>query len=279
MSSNLVKRSVTGILFVVVMVGCILAGPIPFAVLFALIAALAVREFSSLANAYGGVRVNVAITSLGGAYLFLGAMACCTLASDARVFLPYVVLLLYLLVSELYLKRKDPVGNWAYTVLSQVYVAMPFSLLCVLAFRADPASSSVVYEPLLPLSVFVFLWLSDTGAYCVGSLLGRHRLFERISPKKSWEGSIGGAVFAVAASLVFARFCPFMSWGQWVGLSVVVVVFGTWGDLTESLLKRHYGIKDSGNILPGHGGLLDRFDSSLMAIPAAAVYLLAFDLY
>ena len=279
MISNLVKRSVTGILFVVVMVGCILAGPIPFAVLFALITALAVREFSSLANAYGGVRVNVAITSLGGAYLFLGAMACCTLASDARVFLPYVVLLLYLLVSELYLKRKDPVGNWAYTVLSQVYVAMPFSLLCMLAFRVDPAASSVVYEPLLPLSVFVFLWLSDTGAYCVGSLLGRHRLFERISPKKSWEGSIGGAVFAVAASLVFARFCPFMSWGQWVGLSVVVVVFGTWGDLTESLLKRHYGIKDSGNILPGHGGLLDRFDSSLMAIPAAAVYLLAFDLY
>ena len=279
MSSNLVKRSVTGILFVVVMVGCILAGPIPFAVLFALITALAVREFSSLANAYGGVRVNVPITSLGGAYLFLGAMACCTLASDARVFLPYVALLLYLLVSELYLKRKDPVGNWAYTVLSQVYVAMPFSLLCMLAFRVDPAASSVVYEPLLPLSVFVFLWLSDTGAYCVGSLLGRHRLFERISPKKSWEGSIGGAVFAVAASLVFARFCPFMSWGQWVGLSVVVVVFGTWGDLTESLLKRHYGIKDSGNILPGHGGLLDRFDSSLMAIPAAAVYLLAFDLY
>ena len=279
MSSNLVKRSVTGILFVVVMVGCILAGPIPFAVLFALITALAVREFSSLANAYGGVRVNVAITSLGGAYLFLGAMACCTLASDARVFLPYVALLLYLLVSELYLKRKDPVGNWAYTVLSQVYVAMPFSLLCMLAFWVDPAASSVVYEPLLPLSVFVFLWLSDTGAYCVGSLLGRHRLFERISPKKSWEGSIGGAVFAVAASLVFARFCPFMSWGQWVGLSVVVVVFGTWGDLTESLLKRHYGIKDSGNILPGHGGLLDRFDSSLMAIPAAAVYLLAFDLY
>ena len=279
MSSNLVKRSVTGILFVVVMVGCILAGPIPFAVLFALITALAVREFSSLANAYGGVRVNVAITSLGGAYLFLGAMACCTLASDARVFLPYVALLLYLLVSELYLKRKDPVGNWAYTVLSQVYVAMPFSLLCMLAFRVDPAASSVVYEPLLPLSVFVFLWLSDTGAYCVGSLLGRHRLFERISPKKSWEGSIGGAVFAAAASLVFARFCPFMSWGQWVGLSVVVVVFGTWGDLTESLLKRHYGIKDSGNILPGHGGLLDRFDSSLMAIPAAAVYLLAFDLY
>ena len=279
MSSNLVKRSVTGILFVVVMVGCILAGPIPFAVLFALITALAVREFSSLANAYGGVRVNVAITSLGGAYLFLGAMACCTLASDARVFLPCVALLLYLLVSHLYLRRQARVGNWAYTVLSQVYVAMPFSLLCMLAFRVDPAASSVVYEPLLPLSVFVFLWLSDTGAYCVGSLLGRHRLFERISPKKSWEGSIGGAVFAVAASLVFARFCPFMSWGQWVGLSVVVVVFGTWGDLTESLLKRHYGIKDSGNILPGHGGLLDRFDSSLMAIPAAAVYLLAFDLY
>ena len=158
-------------------------------------------------------------------------------------------------------------------MLSQLYVALPFALLNVLAFQNSPETSSVTYNPILPLSIFVFIWLSDTGAYCVGSLIGKHRLFERISPKKSWVGSIGGAFFSIASSFVFAHFFPFMSTWQWAGLAVTVVIFGTWGDLTESLMKRQLGIKDSGNILPGHGGMLDRFDSALMAIPAAVVYL------
>ena len=104
-------------------------------------------------------------------------------------------------------------------------------------------------------------------------MIGKHRLFERISPKKSWEGSIGGGIFSIASSFAFAHFFPFMPVWQWAGLAVTVVIFGTWGDLTESLMKRQLGIKDSGNILPGHGGMLDRFDSALMAIPAAVVYL------
>ena len=136
-------------------------------------------------------------------------------------------------------------------MLSQLYVALPFALLNVLAFQNSPETSSVTYNPILPLSIFVFIWLSDTGAYCVGSLIGKHRLFERISPKKSWEGSIGGGIFSIASSLGFAHFFPFMSEWQWVGLAIVVVIFGTWGDLTESLMKRQLGIKDSGNILPG----------------------------
>ena len=163
-------------------------------------------------------------------------------------------------------------------MMSQLYVALPCALLNVLAFHNDPAASSVSYNPILPLSIFVFIWLSDTGAYCVGSLIGKHRLFERISPKKSWEGSIGGAVFSIASSFIFAHYYDFMSVGQWAGLAVVVVIFGTWGDLTESLMKRQLGIKDSGNILPGHGGMLDRFDSALMAIPAAVCYLFALTL-
>ena len=104
-------------------------------------------------------------------------------------------------------------------------------------------------------------------------LFGNHRLFERISPKKSWEGSIGGAVFSIIAAIVMAHFFTFLSTSVWIGLGLTVVVFGTWGDLTESLMKRTLGIKDSGNILPGHGGMLDRFDSTLMAVPAAVVYL------
>ena len=117
------------------------------------------------------------------------------------------------------------------------------------------------------------MWARDTGAYCVGSLIGKHPLFKRISPNKSWEGSVGGAVLAIGISMIFAHYdTSLYSTLQWAGMALVVV-FGTWGDLVESLMKRQLGIKDSGNILPGHGGMLDRFDSSLIAIPAVALYL------
>lgn len=276
MKNNFILRTVTGVLFVAALVGGMLYNPLSFGLLFTVISALSVHEFAQLVNKSGEVSINKTITSLGGAYLFLALMSFCTQQNaGARVFLPYLGLLLYLMITELYLKKKNPIGNWAYSMLSQLYVALPFALLNVLAFHYSPETGNVSYNPILPLSVFVFIWLSDTGAYCVGSLIGKHRLFERISPKKSWEGSIGGAVLSVASAFVFAHYFPFMPQWQWAGLALVVVVFGTWGDLTESLMKRQLGIKDSGNILPGHGGMLDRFDSALMAIPAAVVYLYA----
>ena len=276
MKNNFIQRAVTGVLFVIVLVGCILYSPLSFGILFTIISALSVHEFAQLVSKSSEVSINKTITALGGAYLFLALMSFCTQQSvGARVFLPYLGLLLYMMITELYLKKKNPTGNWAYSMLSQLYVALPFALLNVLAFQNSPETGSVTYNPILPLSIFVFIWLSDTGAYCVGSLIGKHRLFERISPKKSWEGSIGGGIFSIASSLGFAHFFPFMPGWQWVGLAIVVVIFGTWGDLTESLMKRQLGIKDSGNILPGHGGMLDRFDSALMAIPAAVVYLYA----
>lgn len=279
MKNNFIQRAVTGALFVIVLVGCILYSPLSFGILFTLISALSVHEFSHLINRNGEVSINKTITALGGAYLFLALMAYCTFSTGAQVFLPYLALLLYLMITELYLKKKNPLGNWAFSMLSQLYVALPFALLNVLAFQNNPEVSSITYNPVLPLSIFVFIWLSDTGAYCVGSLIGKHRLFERISPKKSWEGSIGGGIFSIASSFAFAHFFPVMPMWQWAGLAVVVVIFGTWGDLTESLMKRQLGIKDSGNILPGHGGMLDRFDSALMAIPAAVVYLYVLSMF
>ena len=280
MKNNFIQRAVTGVLFVIVLVGCILYSPLSFGILFTIISVLSVHEFAQLVSKSSEVSINKTITALGGAYLFLALMSVCTQQSvGARVFLPYLGLLLYMMITELYLKKKNPTGNWAYSMLSQLYVALPFALLNVLAFQNSPETGSVTYNPILPLSIFVFIWLSDTGAYCVGSLIGKHRLFERISPKKSWEGSIGGGIFSIASSLGFAHFFPFMPGWQWVGLAIVVVIFGTWGDLTESLMKRQLGIKDSGNILPGHGGMLDRFDSALMAIPAAVVYLYALTMF
>ena len=271
MKSNFLQRAITGILFVGVLVGCILYDPWTFSALFVVISALTIREFGHLINQVEGVSINKNITMLAGVYLYMAVMAFCTNLSGSKIFLPYLLLIMYLMISELYLKKENPVMNWAYSMLSQFYIALPFAMLNILSFHTSPMDTSVSYNPILPLSVFVFIWLSDTGAYCVGSLIGRHRLFERISPKKSWEGSIGGGIVAIGSSFIFTHYFPIMNMAEWAGLALIVVIFGTWGDLTESLLKRQLHIKDSGAILPGHGGMLDRFDSALMAIPAAVV--------
>ncbi len=209
MINNFIKRAITGVLFVAILVGCILYDAFSFGILFTVISALTIYEFAQLVNMRAeGVKINKTINMLGGAYLFLAIMGFCIDAADSKIFIPYLVLLIYLMVSELYLKKKNPVLNWAYSMLSQMYIALPFALLNVLAFQNDPETTSVSYNPILPLSIFVFLWLNDTGAYCFGSLFGKHRLFERISPKKSWEGSIGGGIVAIAASFAFAYFFP-----------------------------------------------------------------------
>lgn len=278
MINNFIKRAITGVLFVAILVGCILYNPLSFGILFTIISALTIYEFGQLVNMrVEGAKINKIIAMLGGAYLFLAIMGFCTNASQkgSSIFIPYVLLLLYMMISELYLKKENPVLNWAYSMLSQLYIGLPFAMLNILAFHNNPEYSSVSYNPILPLSIFIFLWMNDTGAYCIGSLIGKHRLFERISPKKSWEGSIGGGIVAIGVSFILAHYFPFMSMLEWAGLALVVVIFGTWGDLTESLFKRQLHVKDSGNILPGHGGMLDRFDSALMAIPAAVVYLYA----
>lgn len=275
---NFIIRAITGVLFVGILAGCILYHPLSFGFIFTVIAGLTVCEFATLANKSEGVRINRLLATLGGGYLFMAFMGFCMDTTDFSLFIPYLALIIYLIVSELYLKKENPIHNWAYTMLSQIYVALPFALLNILAFQYSPEENIVKYNPILPLSIFVFTWLNDTGAYCAGMLLGKHRLFERISPKKSWEGSIGGGVVAIASSFVFAHYFEFMSTPQWMGLALVVVVFGTWGDLSESLFKRNLGVKDSGSILPGHGGLLDRFDSLLIAVPAAVIYLFALSL-
>ncbi len=275
--NNFIARTITGILFVATIVVCFL-NPTAMIFLFALVTGLTVWEFTGLVNDRPGVAVNRFISTVAGVYFFLAMAGTCSGFTSSTVFIPYLITIIYLLVAELYAKQEDPIHDWAYTMMSQMYVVLPFSLLNMLAFRAAPEGIMYVYT--LPLSVFVFLWVNDTGAYCCGSLFGKHKLFPRVSPGKSWEGSIGGGVFVLAAAaLVWYLTDTYdmnptgMGMWEWMGLGLTVVVFGTWGDLVESLFKRTLGIKDSGNILPGHGGMLDRFDSSLLAIPAAVVYL------
>lgn len=274
MKSNFIKRTITGVIFVAVVVGCILGSPITFTLLFTLISVLTVNEFSHIIARNGDAHIHRPIAMLAAAFLFVGFAYLGVVPGAFEVLIPYLFLLMYLMVCELYRKDVNPLHNWAYTMMSQLYIALPFALLNLLAYHTPSGSSTVSsYNPILPLSIFIFTWINDTGAYCTGVLIGKHHLFPRISPKKTWEGSVGGAVFSVIASLVMAHFFPFLSHGVWIGLALTIVVFGTWGDLIESLLKRTLGIKDSGTILPGHGGLLDRFDSTLLAIPASVVYL------
>ncbi|MDO4934638.1 MAG: phosphatidate cytidylyltransferase, partial [Prevotella sp.] len=194
---NFIVRAITGVLFVAAIVVCFL-NHAAMMLLFALVTGLTVWEFTGLVNMRDGVDTNRFISTVGGVYLFFAMTGFCSSLTPPTVFIPYLVTIIYLLIAELYAKNPDPINNWAYTMMAQLYIALPFSLLNVLAFRATP--EGVVYTYLMPLSVFVFLWLNDTGAYCCGSLLGRHKLFPRISPGKSWEGSIGGAVVVMAAA-------------------------------------------------------------------------------
>ena len=274
---NFIVRTITAVFFVAAIVSCFLRAE-AMIFLFALVTGLTIWEFSGLVNDRQNVNINRMICTVAGVYFFLAMAGYNSGITSAGVFIPYLITLVYLMVAELYLKQPDPVNDWAYTMMSQLYIALPFSMINVLAFRS--VGSDITYTYLIPLSVFFFLWVNDAGAYICGSLLGKHKLFPRISPGKSWEGSIGGGILVMIVAVLLWYLSEQydvndlqLSAIEWAGLGLVVVVFGTWGDLVESLFKRILGIKDSGNILPGHGGMLDRFDSTLMAFPSAVVYL------
>jgi phosphatidate cytidylyltransferase len=280
---NFIVRTITGIFFVATIVVGLLNAQAMVA-LFSVVTGMTIWEFSGLVNDRPFVSINRFICTVSGVYLFIAMAGYNSGWTPSTVFIPYLVSIVYLMVAELYMKAKDPINNWAYTMLSQLYIALPFSLLNVLAFRSN--GYDIQYSYLGPLAVFVFLWINDAGAYCVGSLLGRHKLFPRVSPGKSWEGSVGGGLLVcVAAGVTWYVTTQYgvndlgLNLWQWVGLGLVIVIFGTWGDLVESLFKRTLGVKDSGNVLPGHGGMMDRFDSTLMAVPAAVLYLYTLTLF
>lgn len=279
---NLIVRSITGVFFVTAVVTCFLR-PEAMIFLFALVTGLTIWEFTGIVNNLENVTVNRLVATVAGVYFFLAMAGFCAGMVPSSAFIPYLLTVVWLFVSELYTRAVNPIDNWAYTMLSQMYIALPLSMINVLAFQT--ADGMVMYNRLLPLSIFIFLWTNDSGAYCCGSLLGKHKLFPRVSPGKSWEGSIGGGLLVLVVAAAIAVFACDDNGGtsmvellRWMGLGLVVVVFGTLGDLVESLFKRTIGIKDSGNILPGHGGMLDRFDSTLMAVPAAVVYLYTFEM-
>ncbi len=280
---NFIIRAITGIIFVIVL-SISFFDPLTMMTLFAIITGMTIWEFTGLVNRNENIQVNRFICTASGVFLFFAVTAFCAEFTTSSVFIPYLITIIYLFISGLFAKTNNPVNDWAYSMMSQMYIALPLSCISILAFRSMPGGYTV-YNALLPLSIFVFLWMNDTGAYITGSLLGKHKLFPRVSPGKSWEGSIGGTILVLCVAVLIAWIDHSMllenlevtetglTTPEWMGLGAVVVVFGTLGDLVESLFKRTLAVKDSGKILPGHGGMLDRFDSSLMAIPASIIYL------
>lgn len=283
--NNLIIRTITGLLFVTIIV-CSFFYAISMVFIFALITGMTIWEFTGLVNAQKETHTNRFICTVAGVYFFFAFSGFCSELTPSTVFIPYLLAVVYIFIHQLYMKGTQPINNWAYSMLSQMYIALPFSLINVLSFHSIQDTNKITYTYIVPLSIFIFLWCNDSGAYCTGSLIGKHKLFPRISPGKTWEGSIGGALLVIIVAAIIGYFTDLygmnnlqLSIPQWIGLGLVIVIFGTWGDLVESLFKRTLGIKDSGSILPGHGGMLDRFDSSLLAIPAAVVYLYTLTLF
>ena len=263
---NLIQRTLTGIIFVVVIIAAICIHPLLFAGIFSIVSGFLIYEFYLLSK-YEGAGWQRCLGIAAGGYLFFST---CLFAGNyigVEIFFPYIIIMLILLISGLYMHDSNPVTQWGLVCFAQIYCAGFLSLLSFIPYMQSPA-----YNPLPVLMIFVFIWLYDSCAYLFGTWIGKHRLFKRISPLKSWEGFWGGLVAVIITSLVLSRYFLELEWYYWIAFAIVTVIAATWGDLIESLLKRTYGVKDSGNMLPGHGGMLDRFDSVILASPAVYVF-------
>jgi phosphatidate cytidylyltransferase len=270
---KLITRTITGIVLVVVMLSAILASSYSYAILFLIILIASIHEFTNLFKE-SEVQSNKFFSYLVSVILFTATFLIAKGIIEVKYFLGLLPFLLMIMAAELYRKKDKAVENIAATIFSIIYLAIPLSLINFLVFPEIFRGNT--YSPKLLIALFSLIWIYDSGAYLVGVSIGRHRLFERISPKKSWEGAIGGTFIAITASYFISGFIPEIKLIHWIAISILTVVSSTFGDLTESMFKRYFGIKDSGNILPGHGGVLDRFDSLFFAAPVIVVYLKLF---
>jgi phosphatidate cytidylyltransferase len=266
-------RALTGAVFVIVLVASIVWRYESFALLFLLITILGTWEFYRLAGRTGASPQKIYGT-FAAAVLFCSCSFAALDEGNYSILAINVPLLFVPFLVELYRKKENPFTNIAYTLLGLVYVALPFSLWNLLIFRGgDGCLTNGQYKYHILLGYFILMWTSDTGAYLSGKAFGKHKLFERVSPKKTWEGTIGGGILCLAGAYILSVYFTDLRLVDWLIVGIIIVIAGNLGDLAESLFKRSIDIKDSGNILPGHGGILDRFDAVLISTPFVSVYL------
>ncbi len=287
---DILKRTVTGTSLLILVIGTAVFNSLAFVILFFFIMQVSLFEFyriSSRFKVHPQTVIGMLLASFLYIYFFLNSIGFLPIRF-IWLFLPLVSLIY---INELFFRENRPVHNIAFTLLGILYIALPFALFNYLIFSVSNEFNSSVtmekdivnflfqprnlvhYNFQLLLGIFFIHWTNDTGAYIIGVPFGKHKLWKRISPKKSWEGLAGGAVFAMVTSYLLSRFFPVLDLTNWLVIGLIVIVFGTFGDLIESLLKRHAGVKDSGSILPGHGGFLDRYDSIIFSLPVIYAYL------
>jgi phosphatidate cytidylyltransferase len=270
---KLITRTITGVVLVAVMLTSLILSQFSYALLFLLILVVSLTEFFNLFR-QSEVQPNRWLSYAVSILLFGTSFLIARGNLEPGCFFGLIPLFLIIMAAELYRKKEKSLENIAATFLSIVYLAVPLSLINFLVFpEIQPGNS---YTPKLLIALFVLIWIYDSGAYLVGVSIGKHRLFERISPKKSWEGAIGGTLSALIAAWFISGYIPEIKLIHWMAIGILTVVSSTYGDLTESMFKRQFGMKDSGNILPGHGGILDRFDSLFFAVPVVVMYLKLF---
>lgn len=270
---GLVKRSITGIVFAAVMLAGIIIHQYVFAVIFTAFLLLTLLEFYKISENIG-YEPSTKIGLISGFLLFIIFFFAANHVIPRKYIFLSILIPLVTLLPDLFDKRKNGFKNSMITIAGIIYIALPFSLLSFILFPSN--NTEPEFYPWILIGIFVIIWIYDSMAYVFGSWLGKHKICQRISPKKSWEGLIGGAVFAVITSVVISMIFDELSLINWIVIALMIVSFGTSGDFFESKLKREAGVKDSGSILPGHGGMLDRFDTVLFAVPVIFVWIYLF---
>ena len=269
MKKNLIIRSLSAVVFLLVLLSAIILNEYLYISVFTLITIIAQAELYILFEKKGHNPQKIYGLFIGMFIYILTFLVAQELIPATSYFIS-IFLILLLFIFELFYSRENHFISIAITLFGVVYVVIPMSTLNFIAF-AGINQSIYTYEYLL--AMFIMIWINDSGAYLVGSLIGKRKLFERVSPKKTWEGTIGGLLFTFSAAYVVSLFFEGINLYQWLIFAFIIVIFGTFGDLVESQLKRMAGVKDSGTIMPGHGGLLDRFDSTFFVAPMIFLYL------
>ena len=269
--NNFWTRALTGSILITVLIFSAVTNKFLLALLFFAFTIVGTSEYFNIIQKHKENSVNKLagfVLSIGSYGLIIGISLLNWPALYLTILIPIVFIIFTL---ELFRLRPDGFSNILHTMMPSMYIAVPFALFISSNELIQSASSS--YSAQLTLVFFFTLWANDTGAYLSGRSFGKRKLFPKISPNKTWEGTIGGAILAISVASLCGTFFQNLSQFEWVTMAVIIVVFGSLGDLVESMLKRSFGIKDSGKILPGHGGILDRFDGLLIASPIVFTFI------
>ncbi len=268
----MLTRAITGSLFVAAIIAGIYFNGVVAFILFTLIVLFGVDEFYGLAKKSKDIKPIRFWGTITAVTLFVTLILIVQNKINLVIVVIPLSMLFFTFFIELFRKKPSPFSNISYTITGSLYIAIPFAMLYHLGYYNNGFVEDYNYQIIL--GFFFLLWTSDTGAYLSGKFLGKHKLFERISPKKTWEGSIGALILTIVVAYIISLYFTTLNISSWIVIGVLIVIFGGLGDLVESMLKRSLNVKDSGNILPGHGGILDRFDGLLLSIPFVYAYLL-----